>query len=330
MAQRDCMNAGIIQRSPMINKAWDLPSISQLDFSVHKLISGETAWINPDAAYQAGANDKAAFFSRFAYAIADTRWIEALRFDRHERRMFRAERYGGAGIGDNGGGVRVGNDGQFQVKGIGRNELCGSGADTFHSYGALNAPEAIYEAIYSAILNKLMPVGAIGVHGVMATGVQAAYYRFNDWAAGDYQQGWGALLVRERCQRPSHYIRAGLFKPAESGSGVMASDVARTRATNRQLFRQCGDANQAIRYFGKFLQNCANQFAFARVARIVHGTLSPSNIAVDGRWVDLACTSFVQGGENSGYLVPFYREPEAVVHVFKEWFEGFAKYNRAT
>lgn len=305
----------------------------QVDFPVHKLLSGKTVWLSrilPEGLSddQGRPQGKTAFFQRFGYAIAGASWTKSLQFDLGEQKIYRAERYGGAGIGQHGGGVRVGNDGGFQIKGIGRNPLCGSVENTLHSYGALNAGEAIYEAIYASVLNKIMPVGAIPIHGVIATGADSAYYDYDDKAPHNHTVGWGALLVRDGCVRPSHFLRAGLYSAEQAASMGIASDMARTRATNKMLLRAHGSTNGFIMYLGKFLQNCANQFAFAHMARIAHGTLSASNIALDGRWVDLACTTFVRSGENSGYKIPFYQEPQAIFPILKELTDGYAKYNQ--
>jgi hypothetical protein len=82
-----------------------------------------------------------------------------------------------------------------------------------------------------------------------------------------------------------------------------------------------------VKWLGEFLQRCANQFAFARVARIVHANLSPSNLSFDGRWVDLTNASFIEGGVNRGGRPPFYEEPLAVLRYLVEFADTFGKYN---
>jgi hypothetical protein len=306
----------------------DTPMLTtEVTFPVHKLLTSTTVWVDP--AYPAAAAGHAAFNARFAYAIADNHWLEALQFDRADRRLYQAERYGGAGIGDNGGGVRVGNFDGYQIKGIGKNPLGGSGANLFHTYGALNALEALYEAIYSVVLNRLLPLGAASVHGVIVTGARSAYVYFDEQQP---EQGrcWGALLVREVCRRPSHYMRAGRYTDAQAARAGIAPDVARVRAACKTLANESGGNAGLVNTVRRFLQGCAHQFAFARIARLAHGALSPSNLGMDGRWLDLASTTFVRGGEDSGFMVSFYREPEAVQVIAKELIDGLAKYNKFT
>lgn len=304
-----------------------------IDFRVSKLLSGHTAWVNPDSAAKLGfvadldTSDliSSEFFNKFGFAIADNDWIDDLKFDTSIWRYVKAERYGGLGIGDHGGGVRVGNFGPFQVKGIGRNLLCGSASNVFHSYGALNACEAIFEAIYSKILNKILPAGAVAVHGIIITTRGGAYYEHNK-ENPDGTPGWGALLVRDALLRPSHFLRAGHYGDDRAKKLNILPDAARVRRVVKELYKSIGSDENIAHFLQHFVQTIAHQFSMARVARIAHGSVSSSNIALNGAWVDLACATFVRGGENSGYITPFYQEPSAGASMARELIETIAKY----
>lgn len=295
-------------------------------FTALKLVSGKTAWISPDFTFPPNAEGSAgtaedAFFETYGYMIEGGQLFENLVFDRSRTADFKAERYGGRGIGDNGGGVRCGILGGYQVKGLGKNVLVGAGADVHHSYGGFKALYAVHEAIFSKVYRKIMPFGAADVYGVILTGPDAAYH-------SKLQRGWGALLVREDVLRPAGFMRAPHYRQRVAG---MTSDVARVRRANKELLKYCGGVGGYIQFLGRFLANCANQFAFGRIARIMHGSLTPSNLCMDGRWLDLTNSGFVGSAENNAggnrQTSSFYEEMHFPLRVTAELMHTFAKYN---
>ncbi|WP_440905889.1 hypothetical protein ACMZOO_06465 [Catenovulum sp. SX2] len=239
-----------------------------------------------------------------------------------------AEFYGGNGTGSNGGGVRCGNIHGYQVKGTGQNILVGAEEDLWHSYGGLSAIDAIYEAIYSQVLNDVLPIGTVGVHAVLLTEPQGAY----ELSAVETKKGWGALMVRELCERPAHFLGSPRFTPREEYKKQVIGNIHRLRKVNRKLYQQFNSKNDFIRSFGRFLSNCANQFAFAQTCRVMHGSITPSNLALDGRWLDLTNSNFIKTNENSaGFLVglnSFYEEPNAVEGVVTDFIYTVMKYNK--
>lgn len=268
------------------------------------------------------------FQSRFAYMIPDCECFEDLVFEHAATRVLMAERYGGEGVADNGGGVRCGNIDAFQVKGIGKNPLAGAGHDPLHSYGGLSAIDAIYETIYANTIDKILPLGVANIHGLLLTGPNAALNLGH--VAGE--RGWGALIVRDVALRPAHFVRAGHFVPAPAFRPYMSSDVARVRRINRQFAKQFTDTRDYIRFIGQFLGKCANQFAFARFARLTHGSLGVGNICFDGRWIDLTNTGFIRSDQNTGgflsHLPSFYDELLTPIKIVQENIDTFNKYNR--
>lgn len=266
------------------------------------------------------------FENQFSYAISNNECFENFKFDECDNRIYQAEPYGGIGVGDNGGGVRCGNFNGFQVKGVGKNPLVGGEKEKWHSYGGLHAKDAIYELIYAQVLDKLLPLGAAKIHGVILTTENGAYKTYTD-TDGKFAKDWGALLVREICLRPGHFIRSPRYKPNMNSSIRISPDVVRVKSINKIFREKFNSTNDLIMYLGRFLQNCANQFAFTRVARIMHTGICPSNLCFDGRWIDLTNSSFIGGGENLGGTPPFYDEPFAVIDILREFTETFSKYN---
>lgn len=308
-----------------MNYQTDFPSIFH-DFNATKLVEYEPIWFgsafadkkqcgeDPDDATRKNLAD-------FCYMIAEGECFDHLRFDRTDTKALQAERYGGNGIGDNGGGVRCGNIGKYQVKGIGKNPLVGAEGQTWHSYGGLNAEDAIYETIYATLLAKILPVGVATIHAIIATGPNAAY------TVNTGERGWGALMIRDAALRPAHFVRAGAYTPSRRQEAMMMSDVGRVRILNKQLRKRFEGINDFVRFLGNFLMRCASQFAFARIARVMHGSVTPSNICFDGRWIDLANTSFLPSGTNTLGYTSFYEECNAPLAILRENIETFNKYN---
>jgi hypothetical protein len=309
----------------------NLPSNALVDFPVQRILSSTTPWVSSEFKKTCtneitDEETKILFSNLFSFVIPDNALMANLELDPSETKTYQAERYGGVGVGDNGGGARVGNTEGFQIKGIGKNPLAGS-AKVWHTYGSLNAIEAIYEAVYTHIVNTISPIGAAKIYGIIFTGPESAYYEYIEETHA-HKKGWGALLVREACRRPAHFLRSPSYSPPKNSNLRVVPDVVRVRTINKEFLAECGNGNGYIKYVGKFLQNCADQFAFSRIARLAHSTLSNSNISIDGRWLDLAGTTFVRGGENSGILGSFYSEPEILLPILSEMMETFAKYNR--
>jgi len=240
--------------------------------------------------------------------------------------IFQAERYGGQGVGTNGGGSRCANYRGVQIKGIGRNPLVGS-RSKFYSYGGLNARDAVYETIYAAVLDKLLPIGVAKIHGLIFTCEDGAYNEYDENDPSKEELGWGALLVRDACVRPGHFLPNQFFKEKEAKIRL-SPDTIRTKRANQSFFTKAEDMNGIVNYLKNFLTNCANQFSYTKVHRITHGGIYPSNIVFDGRWIDLSNVSFITGGENTGGCPPFYEEANAIVGIVREFLATFSKYNR--
>lgn len=199
-----------------------------------------------------------------------------------------AERYGGKGVGKNGGGARAGNFGQFQLKGVGPNNLVGRSSDFWHSHGSMTLAEALFECMWSEICNDVLPYGSVRTLGIIEK---------PSWSPvsnnGQLTIAPGALLVREQAIRPAHFMRADHFDP--SSDDLYFSDAARTGAAlaafisigGRSYKLQGTDTStQSTGLLSCLAQRFAAQIAAARARRIPHGSLNCSNIALDGRYID--------------------------------------------
>jgi hypothetical protein len=205
--------------------------------------------------------------------------------------LYSAERYGGYGVGKNGGAARCGNVGQLQVKGIGRTPLAGSSADFLHSHGGATVLEAVEEAIWSEICNCVLPFGAVRVSEIVSTSTLT----FEKTETG-LAKVPRALIVREQAIRPAHFLRAENFDPNDLVWRNICSDTNRTKSAVEvfdiavnSIFR-IPTKRWDFDTVNESLLNCVKRYAFqiarSRARRIVHGSLNCSNIALDGRYID--------------------------------------------
>lgn len=296
-----------------------------ISFTVAKMRNTRVVWV--DSAYgkqnhaATGAESSDNFLSKFSYGIIGTPCFNNINFDPEDTKNLLAERYGGAGLAHNGGGVRAGTFAPYQLKGIGANCLVAKQSDYVHSYGGLDAKNAIVETIFTHVLAKVLPLGTVTIPGLIFTGLQAA----SDTTT--YKPCWGLIMVREACIRPAHLMAATAFKPHPDYRHQFKSDVARTRNIHKKLAASFINNNDFILFLGKYLAHCANQFGFARMARILHGTLTPSNMCIDGRWLDVCLSGFINGGVNTGFASVFYAEIEQPLTYALEILNTYAKYN---
>lgn len=232
----------------------------------------------------------------------------------------KAERYGGRGIGINGGGGRVINIDSFQLKGIGANCLVGADAPASHSYGGLEAQGAFKEIVYSLLINRISPIGAQRVYALILLDRKSATYKDSTWAT---------ILVREPCPRPGHFVRAPDFKMKAEFLDVIDKDELRIKKIYQKIGRE-HSSTKFVQQIYEFLDKSASQLAFCRIARFAHGVLSESNMAFDGRLLDTSLCGFVYGGVNTCQVSDFYSEAQYPLAAAEEMVHMLNKYNYLT
>ncbi|CAK3125094.1 hypothetical protein VCRA213O314_1160001 [Vibrio crassostreae] len=202
-----------------------------------------------------------------------------------------ADQYGSRHEICNGGSARCGLNGYFQIKGIGRNPLVAANMSESHSHGKLFIDEAISEAIWGEICHKHLPYGAIRTLAIIKTNVKHKFGYLDD--APDKHC---ALAIREVSVRPAHFERCTFFWPDESYSYLRDNDANRVRKAapffsnlllGRNQDASLGDA------LNKMIDRLACQIAASRVKGIPHGSLTSSNISVDGRFLDFGTITAV-------------------------------------
>lgn len=292
-------------------------------FSASKVIGASVVWSDGSIGFS-NVNNEADkdILDNYAYLLKETPGFKDVAFNISDHKMLVAERYGGEGITVNGGGGRCGNVDGYQLKGIGANCMVGEHDEVVHKYGGLDAPLAIIETIYTDLLCMLLPMGAVKIRALIYLGGKTAFYHH------PANECWGIIMVRDGCVRPGHFMRAPYFRPQQQYQSMLIDDEHRTRKLNKKLFTLFGDSNQFVLFLGKFLQNCASQLGFARAARVMHGTLTPSNITIEGKWLDLPIVSMLGGGVNYCLTSQFYTEHHAPLNYAIELLNGYAKYNK--
>lgn len=261
-----------------------LPAAALPRFDAFQVRSPAFAWCNPDGGDSVSFGEHA-YFVPLRDDPSDAR-LDAVR-------TFAAERYGGHGIGPNGGGARCGLAGALQIKGIGPNPLVGESTDFFHTYGGASLNEGIAEAVWGEIFHHVLPYGSARVRALITTGTRVPLVLPEP---GQDPTTARALIVRDAVLRPAHFMRTPDFVPA-SRSDLPQSDVHRTRAAIARLgvamsallqpqAAQVDDADFLNDALARMLCRFGRQVAAARVKRLMHCSLIASNISIDGRWVD--------------------------------------------
>lgn len=298
-----------------------------IDFDVSFVESSETIWTNNKNFEENGDSLYCCplmFKNVFSFVKSDDKCFVDLNYSDENKKTYKAERYGGEGIGQNGGGVRCGNNGKYQIKGIGVTQVVGMHNDFDHSSGMYPLFEAVTEAVNSLIYAHILPIGVVPYLGIINLG-ESAHKLAPERGAQQLAVG-----VRESCLRPAHFLRAGFYKIHTKYRDEIINDTSRVRAVNRSLRHQLGGNDKFIKLIGEFLSSSANQFAFSKVFRVSHGAVTASNLCIDGRWLDLTNASFVPGGMNYSAgegATPFLNEPFDVIGIVQEFIYTYCKYN---
>jgi hypothetical protein len=201
---------------------------------------------------------------------------------------FLADRYGGDGILRHGGSGRCGFDGQFQIKGIGSTPLIGIYEYGNYRDGNLSLYDAYYETILGEVLEKFLPWGALCTNAIIIKNIDKNSIQDS------------CLLIRDFPIRPAHFMRAPFYKNNDGeGSEI---DLQRTNEMLRLLPSIlicekiiCEDyvlKDSLEKGLIEISLRLASQMAFARKNEILHGSISASNLQLNGKWMDLGCSIF--------------------------------------
>jgi hypothetical protein len=189
------------------------------------------------------------------------------------------DRYGGRGLGKNGGSGRSALLGTFYLKGIGKTPLLGKSTDESHASGGAYLEECAREIIVSEIVSAESPWGSVPVLSVCLTGESVVWQTSN----GEKKEQL-CTLVRPAFIRPAHFEKAIGYDPVTLGD--LAIDEDRVSSHLSFLKNMCSDEAEIISVLTEFWCRWSEQIAYGFAHRLAAGGLSTANVALDGRWVD--------------------------------------------
>ncbi len=299
-------------------KLAEILSNSHIPLSLSKMKNSTALWVNSKFLESAPQKERRKVFcDLFSYAIKDSPLLKGIEFDRLDIALAYCERYGGSGTGGNGGGARVANIGNYQLKGVGPNCLVDFKSPEHHSYGGLDIFCAANEVIHTYLINKIMPVGATEIHGILKVGQNTGIYGAAPCC--------GVILVRERSIRPAHLLHAREFQPKKNFLLSYKSEEYRIKHLYKQINRSIG-GKEFIKFIARYLFSCSNQFAFSKMARILNGGVTESNMCLNGKWIDVPLVGFTPGGKNWSQQSDFYYEHIYPISFLFECFHNYYKY----
>lgn len=213
------------------------------------------------------------------------------------------ERYGGSGIGHNGGGARVALNGHFQAKGCGLTPLYSVFTDERHHSGCCSFSEVIKEAIWGEVGDLLFPHGAVRVLAIISF--------FNPLTRTQ-----SYISVRENSLRPAHFVKAVYCKLLSRTENNKIDNIRTVKNINAILLN-----DNFHDFIEMTINKWADQAAFMHVNRIMHGAITPSNIALDGRMLDFGTMTSL--GKHCAVITAyqnydFWNEPGEFLNVLKE------------
>ncbi len=216
--------------------------------------------------------------------------------DSMRHQVLLADRYGGNGIEHNGGSGRCAEYDDIQVKGIGKTDLASSKSNHWHAYGGATLSECVREAVWTGVMSKVLPYGAVRVHGIvtLSTSLPRPYHA-DDEARAESR----ALLLRTAPLRPAHWMIAPLFNwrarrlTSEADrvkAAVAALDIVAQHYSVGAPFHDLGPGSTICL---ELTRKLARQSASMLAHRFIHGGLGDSNVAIDGAFLDFGMSSSV-------------------------------------
>lgn len=189
------------------------------------------------------------------------------------------DRYGGRGLGRNGGSGRSVLVGETYLKGVGRTPLLGRSTDPAHASGGSYLEECAREILFSEIVAAEFPFGCVPTLAVCLTG-DSSVWRTSSGEKYERQ----CILARPLFIRPSHFERAAGYDPLSRNE--FSIDEARVASSIHHLKRLSNSGDQLMAGISVFWLRWTEQIAYAFAHRMSCGGLSASNITIEGRWVD--------------------------------------------
>ncbi len=271
-------------------------------------------WVNPrakllDPAWFHCGSDSSAYaenlLRKCAFVTADSS-SASTEVAAQATRAF-ADRYGGSGVGHNGGSGRTVTINGYLVKGVGRTPLVSRSTDLAHASGGAYLEEAVREAIFAEVFSAEFPHSAVPVLAIVETGLVQRWNTEN--GPKDERR---VLIVRPCMLRGAHFERALGFDSGLPQEGKR--DARRVQAVFQHCVAALGQIalEQSIADFGVRL---ARQVAYGFAHRIAHSSPNSSNTALDGRLLDFGAACALPSWADVATMLarrPFQRQFDVV------------------
>ncbi|MEW6704359.1 MAG: hypothetical protein AB1430_05865 [Pseudomonadota bacterium] len=193
-----------------------------------------------------------------------------------------ADRYGGVGIGLNGGSGRAAFLNGYHVKGLGRTPLVSLHTDLSHASGGAYLEESVRDVIFTEIVRAEFPYSAVPILALIDTGEHRVFH-FPDRTDVERR----VLVVRPPFVRPAHYLRSS-FVCEDPRDG--ARDARRVEWLFEATAALYG-ADTLARAYEALFKRWAHQLAYGYVHRLSHASSTVSNVCMDGRLLDFGAMS---------------------------------------
>lgn len=305
-----------------------LPYLAFEKFKAYKLRNAEVAWVNEKLIKSYGiygSLDELKQYILNEYAFVSKGYVTDNQLNMRCQKTFWADRYGSRHEVCHGGSGRCGFDGKFQVKGIGATPLLAQNVSQSHSSGKMFIDEAILEAIWGEVCHKHLPLGGIRTLAIIKTNVEEPFIYLDGSPSKPC-----ALAIREFAVRPAHFERCTFFWPSRQYLYLRDNDADRVAEctnyfANAVALKESELRGNSVLYVAlkKLVSVVALQMACSRIKGIPHGSLTSSNISIDGRFLDFGTITAVPDFGN-------YRLAQGVGAVWddhqlvKEWLRNLA------
>lgn len=194
-----------------------------------------------------------------------------------------ADRYGGSGIGTNGGSGRAWYVAGYHVKGIGRTPLIGRGVDAAHASGGAYLEEIVRETIFAELHRLEFPHGAVPMLAIIDLGVDVVWKTVH----GDKRERQ-VLAVRPAMLRPAHFERALQHASSQTFGGAVDAERVTARIERLLALLPPTAIEAGLRTWAT---GWAEQIGYGYVHRLAHGGLSTSNVTWSGALLDFGACS---------------------------------------
>lgn len=267
-----------------------LPEEQYVPVRAHSLRRARVLWVNWDLfrSYGIDLGDQLTpeleqqLLDQFAYGVISPDDSKE-NFDENKFKVMYSEYYGGVLRGANLGSGRaasfLGKIGA-QSKGLGKIRQMVRQTTKDHSNGKASLVELIREVIYGEYNHQMLPHGGNRVFLLLDRGTQTVDQNGNSHA--------DAIVIREDPVRPAHFMKLEGVDSGNTRSGQRLNAQALLR-----LKRELG--NDLELGISNYITRIATQYSHAFARRIYHGATSPSNIEVNGRFLDFGTQTLQVG-----------------------------------